>query len=128
MLDEIHLVQDFEGVINGFMRIPNVDIYITGCNSKFLSSDIITEFRGRGNSEINKLTDMVASSNGSLTNPTKLVNTFSSEKKNKISVNTVTSRKIIIVNEPILTGHNEYGILVVSLSDFLLAPEKTLNY
>ena len=37
-------------------------------------------------------------------------------------------RKIIIVNEPILTGYNKDGILVVSLSDFLLAPEKTLNY
>ena len=48
LLDEIQLVSDFESVINGFMHIPNADIYITGSNSKFLSSDIITEFRGRG--------------------------------------------------------------------------------
>lgn len=160
LLDEIQLVSDFESVINGFLHLPNVDIYVTGSNSKFLSSDIITEFRGRGdeirvyplnfsefysvhggdfnqawltycnyggmplcvdmetpqekaryltglfettyvadiinryklrgNNEINELTDMVASSIGSLTNPTKLANAFSSEKK-KISVNTVTS-------------------------------------
>ena len=48
LLDEIQLVDDFESVINGFMHIANADIYITGSNSKFLSSDIITEFRGRG--------------------------------------------------------------------------------
>lgn len=328
LLDEIQLVSDFEGVINGFMHIPNVDIYVTGSNSKFLSSDIITEFRGRGdeirvyplnfsefysvyggefnqawlmycnyggmplclsmetpqektryltglfettymadiinryklrgNNEINELTDMLASSIGSLTNPSKLANAFSSQKKTKISTNTVTAyldylqdsfliekavrfdikgkryintpskyyfvdlglrnarlsfrqqeyghimenviynelklrgysvdvgvvecnerengastrkqlevdfvvnsgdrryyiqcaytmptaeklkqeqasllnindafRKIIIVNEPILTGYNEDGILIVSLSEFLLAPEKALNY
>lgn len=48
ILDEIQLVKNFEGVLNGFLRIPNIDIYVTGSNSKFLSSDIITEFRGRG--------------------------------------------------------------------------------
>lgn len=48
LLDEIQLVKDFEFVLNGFLRINNVDIYVTGSNSKFLSSDIITEFRGRG--------------------------------------------------------------------------------
>lgn len=48
LLDEIQLVNEFESVLNGFLRIPNVDIYVTGSNSKFLSSDIITEFRGRG--------------------------------------------------------------------------------
>ena len=48
LLDEIQLVDDFESVINGFMHIANADIYITGSNSKFLSKDIITEFRGRG--------------------------------------------------------------------------------
>ena len=328
LLDEIQLVNDFEGVINGFMHIPNVDIYVTGSNSKFLSSDIITEFRGRGDeirvyplnfsefysvyggdfnkawlmycnyggmplclsmktpqekaryltglfeatymtdilnrhnlrgiSEINELTDILASSIGSLTNPTKLANTFASEKKTKISLNTISSyleylqdsflidkavrydirgkhyintpskyyfvdmglrnarlsfrqqeygyimenvvynelklrgysvdvgmveyfgkeagstirkqyevdfvvnqgnhryyiqcaytmptkeklkqeqssllnindafRKIIIVNEPILTGYNEDGLLVVYLFDFLMSPETTLNY
>ena len=48
ILDEIQLVPNFEGVLNGFLRITNLDIYVTGCNSRFLSSDIITEFRGRG--------------------------------------------------------------------------------
>lgn len=48
ILDEIQLVENFEAVLNGLLRIENVDIYVTGSNSKFLSTDIITEFRGRG--------------------------------------------------------------------------------
>lgn len=161
LLDEIQLVPEFESVINGFMHIPNVDIYVTGSNSKFLSSDIITEFRGRGdeirvyplnfsefysvyggefdkawimycnyggmplclsmetvadkakyltslfdttyladiinrnnlrgNVEINELTDVLASSIGSLTNPLKLSNTFASTKNVKLSANTISS-------------------------------------
>lgn len=161
LLDEIQMVNNFESVVNGFMHIPNADIYVTGSNSKFLSSDIITEFRGRGdeirvyplcfsefysvyggefekawlmycnyggmplaltmnsiedkaryltslfettyladiinrhnlrgNAEINELTNVIASSVGSLTNPLKLSNTFGSEKKVKISANTIAS-------------------------------------
>lgn len=48
ILDEVQKVSDFESVLNGFLHIENLDIYVTGSNSKFLSSDIITEFRGRG--------------------------------------------------------------------------------
>lgn len=48
ILDEIQLVENFEGVLNGLLRISNIDIYVTGSNSKFLSSDIVTEFRGCG--------------------------------------------------------------------------------
>lgn len=48
LLDEIQEVKNFESVLIGFMHINNVEIYVTGSNSKFLSSDIITEFRGRG--------------------------------------------------------------------------------
>lgn len=48
LLDEVQKVQDFESVLNGFLHLRNIDIYVTGSNSKFLSSDIITEFRGRG--------------------------------------------------------------------------------
>ena len=48
LLDEIQLVDKFEFVLNGLLRHQNLDIYVTGSNSKFLSSDIITEFRGRG--------------------------------------------------------------------------------
>ena len=159
LLDEIQLVADFESVINGFLHIPNADIYVSGSNSKFLSSDIITEFRGRGdeirvyplnfsefysayggefdkawvmycnfggmplclsmqtqedkakyltnlfettyladiinrnglrgNTEIGELTDVLASSIGSLTNPLKLSNTFGSTKNVKLSINTI---------------------------------------
>ena len=48
LLDEIQLVEDFELVLNGFLYEKNLDLYVTGSNSRFLSSDIITEFRGRG--------------------------------------------------------------------------------
>ncbi len=159
LLDEIQLVSGFESIINGFMHIANADIYVTGSNSKFLSSDIITEFRGRGdeirvyplcfseyysvvggdfaaawlqycnyggmplvlslqraedkaryltnlfqttyiadiinrynlrgNAEINELTNVIASSIGSLTNPLKLSNTFGAEKKINLSANTI---------------------------------------
>ena len=161
LLDEIQLVSDFESVVNGFMHFENADVYITGSNSKFLSSDIITEFRGRGdevrvyplnfsefysayggefekallmyfnyggmplclsmetreekaqyltnlfsatyltdiinrnnlrgNAEINELTDILASSIGSLTNHLKLSNTFGSAKNVKLSANTISS-------------------------------------
>ena len=161
LLDEIQLVADFESVVNGFLHIPNADIYITGSNSRFLSTDIITEFRGRGdeirvyplcfsefysvfggefdkawimycnyggmplcltmqtqadkstyltglfdttyladiinrnnlrgNVEINELTDILASSIGSLINPLKLSNTFASTKNVKLSANTIST-------------------------------------
>lgn len=48
LLDEVQKVDDFESVLNGFLHIRKLDVYVTGSNSKFLSSDIITEFRGRG--------------------------------------------------------------------------------
>ena len=48
LLDEIQMVDGFESVLNGFLYERNLDVYVTGSNSKFLSSDIITEFRGRG--------------------------------------------------------------------------------
>lgn len=47
-LDEVQLCSGFEAVLNGLNRRENVDIYVTGSNSKFLSSDVLTEFRGRG--------------------------------------------------------------------------------
>lgn len=47
-IDEIQMVDGFEKVLNGFLKIGNLDIYVTGSNSKFLSTDILTEFRGRG--------------------------------------------------------------------------------
>ena len=159
LLDEIQMVSEFESVVNGFMHIENADIYVTGSNSQFLSNDIITEFRGRGDeirvyplnfaefysvfagdfneawlmycnyggmplalamnsvedkaryltglfettylsdiinrhsirgtAEMGELTNIIASSVGTLTNPLKLSNTFGSEKKVKLSANTI---------------------------------------
>lgn len=160
LLDEIQLVKDFESVVNGFLHIPSADVYVTGSNSKFLSSDVVTEFRGRGdeirvyplnfsefysayggdfdsawlmfcnyggmplclsmrtqedkgkyltnlfettyladiinrnnlrgNAEINELTDILASSIGSLTNPLKLSAAFGSTKRVKLSAGTIS--------------------------------------
>ena len=53
-LDEVQLLDNFVGTLNSLLRHPNFDIYVTGSNSKFLSSDIVTEFKGRG-SEIHVL-------------------------------------------------------------------------
>lgn len=48
LLDEIQLADNFVGALNGLLKLPNVDVYVTGSNSRFLSTDIVTEFRGRG--------------------------------------------------------------------------------
>ena len=48
LLDEIQLVSEFEDVLNSYLSINNADVYVTGSNSRFLSKDVITEFRGRG--------------------------------------------------------------------------------
>ncbi|WP_281628152.1 ATP-binding protein [Traorella massiliensis] len=48
LLDEVQFMPRFEEVLNSLLRLNNIDVYVTGSNSKFLSSDIVTEFRGRG--------------------------------------------------------------------------------
>lgn len=48
LLDEVQMLDEFEEVLNSLLHIENADVYVTGSNSKFLSKDIITEFRGRG--------------------------------------------------------------------------------
>lgn len=48
LLDEVQMLREFEEVLNSLLHIENIDIYVTGSNSKFLSKDVITEFRGRG--------------------------------------------------------------------------------
>ena len=48
LLDEVQLLENFENILNSLLYLKNLDIYVTGSNSKFLSSDIVTEFRGRG--------------------------------------------------------------------------------
>lgn len=159
LLDEIQLLDNFEAVLNGYLRKDNINVYVTGSNAKFLSKDIITEFRGRGwqiqvnplsfkefsqvfngsideayneyvvygglpklfefktesdkikylnnifeetylkdiidrnkvlnTNELGELLDFLASSIGSLTNPTKLSNTFNSIKRIKIHPDTI---------------------------------------
>ena len=159
ILDDVQMLTEFEDVLNSFLHISNADVYVTGSNSKFLSSDLVTEFRGRGDEvriyplsfreyvsayngttdeawddyfmygglpliltrendedkaeyltnlfkkvyisdilerhkikneeEFDELTDILASSVGSLTNPMKLANTFKSVKKKNISDKTL---------------------------------------
>ena len=159
MIDEVQLVPEFEDVLNSYLKIPNVDVYATGSNARFLSKDVITTFRGRSfeikvyplsfseffsaysgsekgafdaymtfggmpqilsfndpelkseylknlytetylrdikeryqiknDEDMDNLLDFISSAIGSLTNPTKLANTFESVKKEKISRNTV---------------------------------------
>lgn len=48
LLDEVQLLGEFESILNSLIRMKNVDIYVTGSNARFLSKDVITEFRGRG--------------------------------------------------------------------------------
>ncbi len=48
LLDEVQLLDEFEPVLNSLIRMKNVDVYVTGSNARFLSKDVITEFRGRG--------------------------------------------------------------------------------
>lgn len=161
ILDEIQKVSDFESVLNSFLRKSNLDVYVTGSNSKSLSSDIITEFRGRGDEirvyplsfsefmsvysgneisglneyinygglplittfksaeekidylnfqkdnvyindvierndirndeELKTLIEIISSSIGSLTNPTKLYNTFISKGNKNITNKTIAS-------------------------------------
>lgn len=159
LIDEIQHVDNFEDVLNSYLSIQNADVYVTGSNSKFLSKDVITEFRGRGyeikiaplcfrefmsvhqgsreealeeymtfgglpklvtlpddnrkidylnnlfaktyltdiqerykiknNSDLEELINVIASSIGGLTNPTKLEKTFSTVKHSKISHTTI---------------------------------------
>ena len=161
MLDEVQHVNEFEDVLNSYLKIENADVYVTGSNSKFLSTDVITEFRGRGDEikiaplcfrefmsvyqgtkekgleeymlygglpkvldyptverkieylkslfkktyltdikerykiknddDLEELIDIVASSIGGLTNPSKLENTFQTVKHSNITHTTIKS-------------------------------------
>lgn len=161
MIDEIQLVPEFEDVLNSYLNMPNVDVYVTGSNARFLSSNVRTEFAGRGDEvrlhplsfsefssargddktlnlreymifggmpqvvlrntekeksevlkalfqrtyirdiveryniknveELDELLDILASTIGGLTNPTKLSNTFESVKHKKVNRMTITS-------------------------------------
>ena len=161
LLDEVQHVNEFEDVLNSYLKIENADVYVTGSNSRFLSTDVITEFRGRGDEikisplcfrefmsvyqgtrekgleeymlygglpkvldyptmerkmeylknlfrktyltdikerykiknddDLEELIDIVASSIGGLTNPSKLENTFQTVKHSNITHTTIKS-------------------------------------
>ena len=180
ILDEIQKVSDFESVLNGFLHIENVDVYVTGSNSKFLSSDIVTEFRGRGDEVrvyplsfkeftsaykgtkeeawneylvyggmpyiltkkteeekssylsnlfetaylkdiiernnieredvLNDLVNILSSSVGSLTNPTKLANTFVSNMFKDVNVQTITSYINYLLDSFLINKVEKYDI------------------
>lgn len=180
MIDEIQLVPEFEDVLNSYLNMTNADVYVTGSNARFLSSQVRTEFAGRGDEirlypltfteyysavggEIsNALTDymiyggmpqvvlkesekdkreflkalftrtyirdivernnirnkevlddflnILASSIGSLTNPTKLANTFESVKHEKVSRNTLASYLDYICESFLMEKASRYDI------------------
>ena len=180
LLDEVQLVSEFEDVLNGLLHINNVDTYVTGSNAKFLSKDIITEFRGRGDQihvlplsfseylsvyngdkysafneyltygglpfvtslstheqktnyltnlfeeiyikdiinrynihstdEFKELINILASSIGSLTNPTKLEKVFKSVKHLSISANTISTFIEYLENAFIVYKTQRYDI------------------
>ena len=91
LIDEIQMVEGFEKVLNGFLKIENLDVYVTGSNSRFLSTDIQTEFRGRGDEAINALSNVLASSVGSLTSPSKHSSAFASNGIKGITDKTISN-------------------------------------
>ncbi|MCM1453600.1 MAG: ATP-binding protein [bacterium] len=180
MIDEIQHVPEFEDVLNSYLKMPNADVYVTGSNAKFLSKDIITTFRGRGdeiklfplsfreiyphmdmlkdralttymlygglpqilfentdeekneylkalfthtylkdiveryhirNTEIlDELLNILASGIGSLTNPTKLVNTFESVKHERVNRMTLSSYLDYICDSFLIEKATRYDI------------------
>ncbi len=180
LLDEVQNLGCFEAVLNGYLRKKNMDVYVTGSNSKFLSSDVLTEFAGRGdeihvlplsfsefyanyqdgldyafddymiygglpavalmktseqkssylktqlqnvylkdlvernnlNSDenIGELLDIIASGISSLTNPTKLANTFKSIKNTSLSALTIDRYITYMQQAFILSKVNKYDV------------------
>ena len=180
LLDEVQFLEKFEEVLNSLLRIENVDVYVTGSNSKFLSKDIITEFRGRGDEiriypltfaefysafggeyddawdeylnygglpalldmnnskqkmdylksifdnvymkdvidrnkiknrdEINTLVDILASAIGSPTNPTKIANTFATERHSSYTNKTVSAHIDCLEEAYLISKANRYDI------------------
>ncbi len=179
-LDEVQFMPRFEEVLNSLLRMSNLDVYVTGSNSKFLSSDIVTEFRGRGDEvriyplsfaefysvfqgdyedaweeymrygglpqaaqfaterqkaeylknifanvyikdvvernriqnvdEIGTLVDILASAIGSLTNPTRISNTFASERGNSYSNKTISNHIDYLTEAFLISKANRYDI------------------
>ena len=180
LLDEVQFMPRFEEVLNSLLRISNIDVYVTGSNSKFLSSDIVTEFRGRGDEiriyplsfaefyaafggdyddaweeymiygglpqvvqfsmerqkaeylkniftnvyikdvvernklrnvdEIDTLVDILASSIGAPTNPTKISNTYKSERGINYSNKTISNHIDYLVEAFLISKADRYDI------------------
>ncbi len=180
LLDEVQFMPRFEEVLNSLLRISNIDVYVTGSNSKFLSSDIVTEFRGRGDEiriyplsfaefysaydgdyddawneymiygglpqvaqfsverqkaeylknifenvylkdvvernkvqnvdEIGTLVDILASVIGAPTNPTKISNTFKSERGTNYSNKTISNHIDYLAQSFLISKANRYDI------------------
>ena len=180
LLDEVQFMSRFEEVLNSLLRISNIDVYVTGSNSKFLSSDIVTEFRGRGDEiriyplsfaefyaafdgdyddaweeymiygglpqvvqfsvecqkaeylkniftnvyikdvvernklrnvdEIDTLVDILASAIGAPTNPTKISNTFKSERGINYSNKTISNHIDYLVEAFLISKADRYDI------------------
>ncbi len=180
LLDEVQQVENFVDVLNSYLKIKNADVYVTGSNSKFLSSDIVTEFRGRGDEihmyplsfseyysaiggdkmeawrdyftygglppilqldshtkkakylenlyatvyrkdmeerekisktkEFDELVKTIASSIGSLCNPTKLSNTFKSEGKHDLSAQTIRTYLGYLENAFLIEKAERYDV------------------
>lgn len=180
LLDEVQFMPRFEEVLNSLLRIDNIDLYVTGSNSKFLSGDIVTEFRGRGDEiriyplsfaeffsaydgdyedawndymvygglpqliefqserqkadylknifsnvylkdviernkiqnteEIGLLVDVLASSIGAPTNPSKIANTFASERQITYTNKTVSCHIDYLADAFLISKANRYDI------------------
>lgn len=180
LLDEVQFMPRFEEVLNSLLRMSNIDVYVTGSNSKFLSSDIVTEFRGRGDEiriyplsfaefysayegdyddawneymiygglpqvasfqterqkaeylknifsnvylkdvvernhiqnidELGTLVDILASVIGAPTNPTKISNTYASERKISYSNKTISNHIDYLADAFLISKANRYDI------------------
>lgn len=180
LLDEVQFMPRFEEVLNSLLRMSNIDVYVTGSNSKFLSSDIITEFRGRGDEiriyplsfaefysvydgefddawndymiygglpqiaqfrderqkaeylknifvnvyfkdvvernriqnvdEIGTLVDVLASAIGAPTNPTKIANTFATERGSSYTNKTISKHIDYLTEAFLISKANRYDI------------------
>ena len=180
LLDEVQFMSRFEEVLNSLLRMDNIDVYVTGSNSKFLSSDIVTEFRGRGDEiriyplsfaefysvydgeyddawndymiygglpqvaqfrdegqraeylknifanvylkdvvernriqnvdEIGTLVDVLASAIGAPTNPTKIANTFATERGSSYTNKTISNHIDYLAEAFLISKANRYDI------------------
>ena len=180
LLDEVQFMPRFEEVLNSLLRMDNIDVYVTGSNSKFLSSDIVTEFRGRGDEiriyplsfaefysvydgeyddawndymiygglpqvaqfrderqkaeylknifanvylkdvvernriqnvdEIGTLVDVLASAIGAPTNPTKIANTFATERGSSYTNKTISNHIDYLAEAFLISKANRYDI------------------